>query len=132
MVRIHFAPAASVQTFGPSRAATKSRIHTTTCSFTVSRPAACAHCGSAGRGASDCQRLARCLGGSVSPALWYRQLHAIVRTQLGGPPTVARLKVLILRLQPRAETLRPEGVRRPRELCTRNCPSGMASGRRCK
>jgi hypothetical protein len=34
-----------------------------------------------------------------------------VRTQLGGPPTVARFKVLILRLQPRAETVRPEGVR---------------------
>src|SRR5215472_9384191 len=53
-------------------------------------------------------------GSSRSVAHRYLQLHAIVRTQLGGPPTVAGFKVLILRLQPRAETVRPEGVGRPR------------------
>ena len=45
----------------------------------------------------------------MSPAPRCRQLQAIVRTQLGGPPTVARLKVLILRLQPCAETCDPRG-----------------------
>ena len=68
------------------------------------------------------------IGGSGrSVALQYLQLHAIVRTQLGGPPTVAGFKVLILRLQPRAETVRPEGVRRRHGIVYENCPSGRAS-----
>jgi hypothetical protein len=48
-------------------------------------------------------------GSSGSVAHGYLQLHAIVRTQLGGPPTVAGFKVLILRLQPRAEPCDPRG-----------------------
>jgi hypothetical protein len=61
-------------------------------------------------------------GSSGSVAHRYLQLHAIVRTQLGGPPTVAGFKALILRLQPRAETMRPEGVRRPHGIVHEELP----------
>ena len=61
-------------------------------------------------------------GSSRSVAHRYLQLHAIVRTQLGGPPTVAGFKVLISRLQPRAETMRPEGVRRPHGIVHEELP----------
>jgi hypothetical protein len=61
-------------------------------------------------------------GSSGSVAHRYLQLHAIVRTQLGGPPTVAGFKMLILRLQPRAETMRPEGVRRPHGIVHEELP----------
>src|SRR5215469_2153210 len=64
--------------------------------------------------------LNRCSGRPV--ALRYLKLHAIVRTQLGGPPTVAGFKVLVLRLQPRAETVRPEGVRRPHGIVYQELP----------
>src|SRR5215470_16981069 len=55
-------------------------------------------------------------GSSRSVAHRYLQLYAIVRTQLGGPPTVAGFKVLILRLQPRAKTVRSEGAHRRRGI----------------
>src|SRR5215472_6626299 len=61
-------------------------------------------------------------GSSRSAALRYLQLHGIVRTQLGGPPTVAGFKVLFLRLQPCAETVRPEGVHRPRGIVHEELP----------
>jgi len=53
------------------------------------------------------------------------QLHAIVRTQLGGPPTGRRVQGAHLALAATArKPCDPEGgAPGGTELCTRNCPS---------